>query len=168
MGGANHLAVNDEEREQFRVRDSRRTGAELFLLFGGALVLVGLVNLGFVWLPPNLASNSWKFGLLGRTLEHLPVVVLGFGLLAYGCVRHRYEGITWVRTLSAVLIVMAVLVLGVGVLYALAAPAVLQGGAATTGESSADQVARTAVETTCYVLVFGAAGLTLWRCVEPT
>ena len=140
MAGANYLAVNDEEREQFRVRDSRRTGAELFLLFGGALVFVGVVNLGFVWLPTNLASNAWKFGLLGQTLEHLPVVVFGFGLLAYGAVRHRDLGTIWVRTISLVLAVMATAVLGVGVLHALAAPAVLQGGTAATGGSGGNQM----------------------------
>lgn len=166
MAGANHLAVNDEDREAFRIRDSRRTGAALFLLFGGAFVVVGFVNLGFVLLPLNLASTSWKFGILGRTLDHLPLTVLGFGLLAYGAVRHRDVSTVWIRTLAAVFLVMALAVLGAGVLHAVVAPAILQGGADVAG-SSADQLARSAVETTCYVIVFVAAGVTLWRCIEP-
>lgn len=166
MAGANRLAVNDEDREAYRVRDARRTGAALFLMFGGAFVLAGLVNLGFVWIPPDFASTSWKFAALTRTLEHLPLTVLGSGLLAYGAVRHRDVGAGWVRVLATVLLVMALAVLGAGLLHTLAAPAVLQGGADVAG-SSADLVARSALETACYVIVLGAAGVTLRRCIEP-
>lgn len=136
------------------------------LLFGGAFVLVGFVNLGFSLFPLKIASTSWKFGILGRTLNHLPLVVLGFGLLAYGAVRHRDVSTAWIRTLAAVLLVMALAVLGAGVVHAVTAPAVLQGGT-EVARSGIDQVARSAAEATSYVIVFVAAGVTLWRCIEP-
>ena len=93
--------------------------------FGLVATLVGAFDLALAWYPLQGGNPAWEFGIINLTIWTLPLPTTGLMLLlAAGLALER----TWqVRLAMGVLFVLAVLVLGALVLYALAIPVALQG-----------------------------------------
>jgi hypothetical protein len=53
----------------------------VLLALGLALAVVGAVDVALLWFPARWASVDWEFGTVSATIEGMPLVTLGLGLL---------------------------------------------------------------------------------------
>ncbi len=155
------VLVSREPRE--RGRSTRPTAVLLLAVFGVAFAVVGLVDLVLLWIPTRLDSVAWEFATVGRTLEGLPMPLLGLALLAYGLVRHPKSSLSKVRAMGIAFAVLAVPVAALGALLLTSAPAVLS----QTPPGAAGGVRRAvilhAVQAVVYLLALAAVALVLIR-----
>lgn len=142
--------------------DRRARGAVLAIL-GFAFLLVGLVDLVLLWFPAHFDSLSWEFATVGRTLDGLPLSALGLGLLAYGGTRNHGSGARRFRTLSAGFALATVLVVGLGILFATALPAVLEQTGAEVLEGVHRAAVRHGAQAIIYPICFALIASVLWK-----
>jgi hypothetical protein len=99
---------------------SPTVGWELLAWVAGAFVVVGLTDLLLGWIPVRLGNPEWEFGTVSRTLDNLPITLLGLALL-HASVAAR--GIDWaLRATSLLALVLAGILLVGLVVYALDLP----------------------------------------------
>lgn len=103
-----------------RATPSPTVGWELLAWAAGAFVAVGLTDLLLGWIPVRLGNPEWEFGTVSRTLDNLPITLLGLALL-HASVAAR--GIDWaLRATSLLALVLAGILLVGLVVYALDLP----------------------------------------------
>jgi hypothetical protein len=96
----------------------------LLLLLGLLLVPLGAVELGTILFPTNFGNLDWEFGTISDLLDRLPLFGIGVCLTLLGS---AVLGISWLRWLSAVVLVLVVALLMVfAALYATNVPVMIQ------------------------------------------
>jgi hypothetical protein len=60
---------------------SVRLGWGMMAWLGAAFLILGLVDVTLTWIPAQFGSPEWEFGSYTATLNNLPIVLLGLGLL---------------------------------------------------------------------------------------
>lgn len=94
--------------------------AAVFLALGSAIAAVGLIDLGFAWLPWQFGNREWEFGTVARTFDGLALPTVGFALMTAGALGMRSRAVLLVNAaLSSVLLLALV---GGVALYALNLP----------------------------------------------
>ena len=151
-------------RDQRRSPDhSRVAAAQLLMVPGVTFLVVGMVDLVLLWIPTQMDSVAWEFATVGRTLDGLPMAVLGLVLLAYGASRHPRFGRRALRGFAGVFAVSALALIALGVLFATLAPAVLSQTPREAVEGVQRAVVRHAVQALVYPIAFVTLALALWR-----
>jgi len=104
---------------------------QLFLLLGLLLVPLGAVELGTLLFPTNFGNLDWEFGTISNLLDRLPLFGIGVCLTLLGSAA---LGISWLRWLSAIVLVLVVALLMVfAALYATNLPVMMKVMQATEG-----------------------------------
>jgi hypothetical protein len=151
-------------REPRRPPDrSRGAAAKLLMVPGVTFLIVGLVDLVLLWIPAQMDSVAWEFATVGRTLDGLPMPVLGLALLAYGASRHPRYGHRALRGFAGVFSLFALALIVLGVLFATLTPAVLSQTPREALEGVQRAVVRHAVQAVAYPMAFVMLALALWR-----
>ena len=158
--------VIDEKQPPLQIADREATSTWLLVGLGVAFAIVGLVDLGLLWLPLHFGDPAWEFGTLSRTFDSLPMTGLGFGLAMYGLVRHRRTRPLWVRAAAIFLAVVTVVLLALGLLYVTAVPAVVQAAPTESMDAFSAAVAKTVVEIIVYSALCATLATVLWRGVR--
>ena len=160
--------VLTEEHGRYVVRNPGATAASFLAVLGAALAAVGLADLALLWLPSSFGNASWEFAAVTRTLAVIPMTGLGLALIAYRLLRHPGVRPAIVRGAGVFFLALAAALIGVGVIYAYAAPVVV--AAAEPNELKAMQAAivKTSIAIIVYALAFGVIARMLWRAVRQT
>lgn len=117
---------------------------------GWGFLLIGLMDVAFVWYPTAFGNEGWEFGSVTASLNGLPLPALGLALILAGAVA-RGAGTTarLVQVLSACLVV-AVVVLGA--VYARRVPEAL---AATTDALGSAGLRKAIVRSVAQMAIYG-------------
>jgi hypothetical protein len=125
--------------------------------FSLVLAIAGLGDWVIAWIPFRFGSTEWEFGTIVSTFSGLPLVTMGFaGLLASAVAR----GVRWqIVTVSTVVLLFALFVLGASVIFLLDVPVALQavGGIARLGILKA--IAKTALLGSLFFTLYLIAGV---------
>ena len=144
------------------------TGYTMLAIIGGAFVLVGLVNLGLLWFPPRFGNAAWELGTVRQTFDAVPIVGLGWAILAYGIIRHPDARQNGIRTTSIVFAVLALIILLAGLLYATAVPSVLGEAPDQALDALGRSIIKTLAEITVYFVACLLIARLLWSGVEKS
>jgi hypothetical protein len=160
------LGVEKVERERwgkFKIRDADAMSANLLIILGAALLVVGLVHLGVLWAPVRLGRPSWEFGTLSQTFTNVPLMITGLILLTYGKVRHPRTHPRWPRRAAVGFIILAVVQLSMGGLYVMALPEVFRQAPPLSIGPLIRTVVRNGAEIVVYPGICLIVALFLWR-----
>ena len=163
------LGVDRVERERwgkFKLRDADATSANLLIVLGAALTIVGLVHLGVLWTPTRLGRPSWEFGTLSQTFTNVPLVITGLVLFLYGKVRHPRTHPAWPRRAAVGMVFLAGILVAMGTLYALTLPDVFLQAPASSWGPLIRAIVRNAAEILVYPLLCLMVAVILWSGVE--
>lgn len=153
-------------RIKYRLRNGRATTANMMVAVGAALVFVALVDVAIVWTPLRLGTPGWEFATISRTFTNVPMTAIGWVLIAFGVVRHPDRHVFWTRGVGAAFAAMALILLGMGVVYWLSVPAVVREATPEVTGALKRALLKTGTEIVVYTTVFGFVGVMLWRGVE--
>lgn len=163
--GTDRIVLRDEPGG-LRVRGSTGVAATVVTLLGTVFLVVGLVDLGLLWNPPNFGTSSWEFATLSQTFDSLPMTSLGLGLLAFGFLLQPRSRPIQVR-IAAVLFGLACLTLVVlGVLYFTVVPEIMRQAPPEAVTALNRAVVKNVAEIIIYPVAFGALAVVLWRSVR--
>jgi hypothetical protein len=151
---------------KYKLRDGRATTADMLVAVGAGLVLVALVDVAIIWTPVRLGTPGWEFVTVSRTFTNVPMTAMGWAFIAIGVVWHPERHVFWTRGVAAVFAALAVVLLGMGLIYGLAVPAVVREAAPETADALKRAVLKTCTEIVVYPTVFGLVSVILWRGVE--
>jgi len=99
-------------------------GWTLLGVAGLAFFLAGLADISLAWIPLHVGNAEWEFGVVSRSLDSLPLPLLGISLvLAAGVARGKKF---WSWAAVAVLALLALFVVIAAVLYVLDVPLALR------------------------------------------
>lgn len=133
---------------------------------GITLMLMGLIDLGLLFYPPHWASLDWEFGTIGATIEGLPLLTVGLGLMAMSSVARGRTG--WMRLLSIILLLLALFVIGILVIFALDIPVALRAVQPAGRETLNKSIVKTALMGSLYVVMYAALGVWTWRRIRAS
>ncbi len=159
-------ATGKAPRVKYRLRNSRATTANMMVAVGAALVFVALVDVAIVWTPLRLGTPGWEFATISRTFTNVPMTAIGWVLVAFGVVRHPDRHVFWTRGVAAAFAAMALILLGMGAVYALSLPAVVREATPGVTDALKRALLKTGTEIVVYSTVFGLVSVILWRGVE--
>ena len=118
------ILINEPQTGPKRPAPTPDFGWFLLGVAGLAFFLAGLADIGLAWLPLRVGNAEWEFGTVSRSLDSLPLPLLGISLvLAAGVARGKRF---WSWAAVVVLALFAVFVVVAGVLYGLDVPLALR------------------------------------------
>lgn len=162
------VLVSGEERPKKRLRDPEATSANLFVVVGAAFAMIGLVDLGLLWTPVRIGTPGWEFATVSRTFTNVPMTAFGLVLVTYGLIRHPARRPAWTRGAAVVFGVLALVLVAMGLLYALAVPAVINQAGPEAMEALKRAIIKNGIEIVVYPVVFGLVSIMLWRAAADT
>lgn len=154
------------ERGSLRVRASDAVAATVVTLLGTAFTVVGLVDLGLLWNPPNFGSSSWEFATLSQTFDSLPMTTLGLGLLAFGFLLQPRSRPIQVRVMAGIFALVAIFLLALGILYFTVAPEVMRQAPPEAVTALNRAIVKNVAEIIIYPVTFASLAVLLWRSVR--
>jgi len=164
MGGAAAASAAAEPRGGKVVLPPADLGWALLGWVGAVFLVIGLVDLSLGWITPHFGNPEWEFGTIARTLDSLPITVLGLALVLAATAERR---VVWaVRAASLVAWVLAIGLLVLLAVFLLDVPVALK--ATVPPELKAGlyrAVAKALVQGLLYPTVLAAIG---WQGVRAT
>ncbi|MFL5574703.1 MAG: hypothetical protein ACJ79S_01835 [Gemmatimonadaceae bacterium] len=126
---------------------------------GLAFLAVGVFDVALGWVPPHFGSPEWEFGTIARTLDSLPITLLGLALTLAGAAA---RGIAWAtRAASLAALLLAALLVAALAVYALDVPLAFRVVTDPLARSGLERaVAKALVQGTLYPTVLAAIGIT--------
>jgi hypothetical protein len=111
--------------------------------FGIAAALIGAFDILLAWYPVRSGNPAWEFGIINLTVWSLPFLTTGLVLiLAAGfALESRWR----VRTAAIAFIILAIVILGLMLLYGLSIPIALQGAPAPVVQNVKKSILKTVV-----------------------
>ena len=164
-GGSERIVLR-RERGALRVRGSDTVAATVVTLLGTAFMVVGLVDLGLLWNPPDFGSSSWEFATLSQTFDSLPMTTLGLGLLAFGFLLQPRSRPLQVRVIAGVFGLATICLLALGVLYFTVAPEVMRQAPPEAVTALNRAIVKNVAEIIIYPVTFASLTVVLWRSVR--
>lgn len=128
---------------------------------GITLTLIGLTDLGMLYFPPHWASLDWEFGTIGATIEGLPLLTVGLGLLAMSSV--ALGRTRWMRLWSILMLLLALFVIAILIVFVLDVPVALRAVQPTGREALQKSIVKTGLMGSLYVVWYAALGIWTWR-----
>jgi len=95
----------------------------LFAL-GLTVLVVGALDVGLLFFPPQWASLDWEFGTIAGVMQGLPLATVGLGLMAAGATARAWTRTQWI--LSVVALLVSVLCVVLVVMFMLDVPLALR------------------------------------------
>jgi len=139
------------------------TAGNLFVAIGSGLAVVGLVDIGLLWFPMQGGSPGWEFAAVSRTFTNAPMTLVGLVLIAFGLVR-RGTRPEVIRGAAVAFAALAFILVAIGMLFAMAAPAVLfQTTTGVATEALKRAIVKNGVEIVVYPTVLVGIAVILWR-----
>ena len=142
--------------------DGRRAGTLLFAA-SIAVTLVTTVDLAILWTPLRFGTAGWEFATITRTMTSMPVIVVALILAAFGLIVWPGSSARRMRGLAAMMAVMALAIVGAGVLYGLSVPVVLGRVDAESADAARRAITKTATEMVIYPVALGVMARAAWR-----
>lgn len=141
-----------------RAAPAPMVGWELLAWVAAAFVAIGLTDLLLGWIPVRLGNPEWEFGTVSRTLDNLPITLLGLALL-HASVASR--GIDWALRATSLLALLLAGILLVGlVVYVLDLPLAFRVVTDPSARSGLERaVIKALVQGTLYPTVLLAIGI---------
>jgi hypothetical protein len=168
VGGVGFAPVPIMDTEQsptLQYRDPSVTEGNLFLALGTALAVVGAFDLALLWIPMQVGSAGWEFAAVSRTFTNVPMTMVGLVMMAFGLVR-RGTRPTMIRRVAVVFAVLSFVLVAMGLLFALAAPAVLSQASEGAAASALKRaIFKNGVEIVVYPAVLLVVAAILWQSV---
>ena len=165
-GRARVIVAPEQSRKILRYRNPEVTAGNLFVAIGSGLAVVGLVDLAMLWYPMQLGSVGWEFAAVSRTFTNSPMTMVGLVLVAFGLIR-RGTHPAMIRGAAVVFAVLSLILVAMGMLFAMSAPAVLF---QTSGEAATEALKRAilknGVEIVVYPAVLIGIAAILWHGVK--
>ena len=167
-GAARTRVMVDAERSRkiLRYRNPEVTAGNLFVAIGSGLAVVGLVDLAMLWYPMRLGVVGWEFAAVSRTFTNAPMTMVGLVLVAFGLIR-RGTHPAMIRGAAVVFAVLSLILVAMGMLFAMSAPAVLF---QTSGEAATEALKRAMVKNGVEIVVYPAVligiAVILWHGVK--
>jgi hypothetical protein len=159
-------ATGKAPRVKYSVRDAPGTAANLFLAIGAVFGVVGLVDLGMLWTPARLGTAAWEFATISQTFTNLPVPTFGLLFVTLGLVLHPRRHPLWIRGAAAAFGIIALILVSMGLLFALSVPAVVGAASPEVIGALKRAILKNGTEIVAYPIAFGVLGMLLWRGVE--
>jgi hypothetical protein len=133
---------------------------------GAAFLTIGLLDLALGWYPARFGNAEWEFGTIARTLDSLPITILGLALALAGAAA---RGATWAaRGAAAGAILLAVTLLAALAVFALDVPLAFRVVADPLARAGLQRaVAKALVQGTLYPTVLVAIGVAGIRVTTP-
>lgn len=131
-------------------------------VLGAAFLAIGLFDLALAWFPLALGSPEWEFGTVTRTLDGLPVPVMG-AALALAAALAGGSRVT-ARVMAVLMLALAVIVVAIGILWATTLPFAFKpvtNDVVRLGLTKA--VAKTSMQLLVYPTLFTIAAVVGWR-----
>ncbi len=153
-------------RVKYRHRDAPGTVANLFLAIGAVFGIVGLVDLTMLWTPARLGTAAWEFATISQTFTNLPVPTFGLLFVTLGLVLHPTRHPLWIRGAAAALGIVALILVSMGLLFALSVPAVVGAASPEVIGALKRAILKNGTEIVAYPTAFGVLSMVLWRGVE--
>jgi Ca2+/H+ antiporter len=125
--------------------------------------LVSSADIALTWYPLAFGNAEWEFGTVTASLNGMPLLMIGLALMLGAAVA---RGQRWlIRTLSAIMVMLAIAVIAVALVYALTLPialrAVSDAPLAALGLKKA--IAKTSIQVMLYPLAFLWLAASGWR-----
>jgi hypothetical protein len=156
------VLVGEGKGKVARAHPDWEKAAALLTWVAVAFVVLGGFDVALAWWPTFIGNAEWEFGTYTATLNNLPIVLLGVGLLvAAGMARGR-PLLLWCTGGVALLIALG-LVLGM-FMYLTDIPIALKSVTDPTARLGLKKaVTKSLVQGVIYVMMFLAAGVAAWR-----
>lgn len=164
VGRAPVPLMDPEAAPVLQYRDPPVTEGSLFLALGCALAVVGVFDLALLWVPMELGTAGWEFAAVSRTFTNAPMTMVGLVLIAFGLVR-RGTRPTMIRRASVAFAALSFVLVAMGLLYALAAPAVLSQASGEGATALKRAMLKNGVEIVVYPAVLMLIAAILWQAV---
>jgi hypothetical protein len=164
-GGAKRIVLR-RQRGALRIRQSEAVAATVVTLLGTAFTVVGLVDLGLLWNPPDFGSSAWEFATLSQTFDSLPMTTLGLGLLAFGFLLQPRSRPVQVRIVAGIFGLAAICLLGLGILYFTVVPEVMRQAPPEAATALNRAIVKNVAEIIIYPVTFASLAVVLWRSVR--
>ena len=116
-----------------------------------ALLVVGGADFLLTWYPPDFGNREWEFGTVTSSLNGLPILLLGIGLLLAASIQTDRRW--WTALAAAAAFVMVLWVLAAAVLWATNVPLALRSVPAELAAGIRKSLVRTTVQVVVYPLV---------------
>jgi hypothetical protein len=132
-------------------------------LAGWLFVLVGGIDTALVWYPTAFGRPEWEFGSITAALNGLPLPVLGLTLVLGAALRFDQRMLS--RSLAGLCLLLALVIMTAGVLYATNVPLALR-AVGTAGEAHLGlmkSITKTAVQLICYPAGLAAIAWRSWK-----
>jgi hypothetical protein len=156
------IVVPVDKRDSIMRRPQPEFGWQLLGWLGFALATVGTVDLALTWIPLRIGTPEWEFATVSGTLNGMPVLAMGLGLMMGSAVG---SGTVWLaRTMAVVFGVLALLLIAAALLFATNIPMALrsvQNPVALEGLKKV--IAKTAVQSALFPLIFAILAVKGWR-----
>jgi hypothetical protein len=131
------------------------------IAFGLVLLGVGMVDLGFAWLPLRFGVGEWEFGTASRTFDSMALGTTGFAMLvAASAVRNRPAEL---RVLGVLSLLVVLFLLGAAFLYVRQAPMAMAQVPEQARDALSRAMVRTALFAGLYVVLFSWFSWFTWR-----
>ena len=111
--------------------------------FGVTAVFIGSFDILLAWYPLQSGNPAWEFGIINLTVWSLPFLTTGLVLILAAGV--ALESRWRIRVAGIALLLLAIVILGLMVLYALSVPIALQGAPAPVLQNVKKSILKTAV-----------------------
>ena len=169
-GTARKVVVRQEHRgkPQYRLRNADQSLAVVVMLMGAAFAVVGAVDLALRWMPARLGTPGWEFATVTQTFTNVTLPALGLVLVTVGAIRHPALGGIWTRIAAGMFAVLALALLGLGLLYLTGIPAVFRAATPEMRDAVIRAGIKTGTEIVVYPAAFAAMSVLLWRGVDRT
>jgi hypothetical protein len=151
---------------KYRIRDADATISHACVAAGVAFGIIGAVDLVLLWVPVRLGDPIWEFGTLSRTLDNLPMAVLGIALITIGLVRHPDRNPRWVQVAAVALALGVLLLVATAMLYGLAAVAVVGRTPVEQMDAIGRAIIKNVAELVVYIGAFGWMSAACWQSLE--
>ena len=142
---------------------TRAAAAGMMLVAGSTFALVGFADISLLWIPLNRASVAWEYATVGRTLDSLPMPLLGLLLLAYGVLRAPRPTRRGVAFVTMIFTLFGLLTLFMAFLIFTSAPAVISQAGVEAELAVRRAAVRHGVQGILYPFACFAIAVIVWR-----
>lgn len=156
------LVREDKHGGLARGRSDWEKAAAVLTWVALAFVVLGGFDVALAWWPAFFGNPEWEFGTYTATLNNLPIVLLGFGLVVVVGIARGRVVLLWLAAIAGLVIALALL--ATMFMYATDIPIAFRSvtdPVARLGLKKA--VAKSLVQSAVYIPAFLAGGVVAWR-----
>jgi hypothetical protein len=154
------------QRTHSRVQLDTRSVADAWTIMSwvgmGFLVMAG-TDIALAWYPTSFGNPEWEFGAISASLNALAIPTLALYLILASAIARRH--VTFARVLAVVLILLAIVILFMGIIYATVVPQAFT--SVSKNELLASGMRRAVIKAVvlifAYIVLMVAGAIRAWR-----